>query len=172
MCQFKMIHIVLLWSLKPKWYKKDRTHVDNERGYLDLTLKFGEFNEDILLTYWCFLTNIKTTERWFGNVRFVVLYDFITALNGLKHGLPTMPKVVEWRKYLHEILICFQKLKSLFSSNCHCPMYENPFIHQSDDYNPDEIFWVYFEVVKAWPYLIHPPFFEKISSTSSTIKGL
>jgi len=29
-------------------------------------------------------------------------------------------------------------------------MYENPFAQLSDDYNPDEIFRVSFEVVNAW----------------------
>jgi len=44
----------------------------------------------------------------------VVLYAFITAISGLKYRVPVLPKVVEWRKYLHEILICFQKLGPFF----------------------------------------------------------
>jgi hypothetical protein len=76
----------------------------------------------------------------FYNVHFVVLYDILTAINSLQNRVPVLPKVVERRKFLHEIIICFQRLGSLYSSKCNCPMYENSFEHLSDDDNPDEIF--------------------------------
>jgi len=44
----------------------------------------------------------------------VVLYVFITAISGLMYRFPVLPKVVGWWKYLHEVLVCFQKLGPFF----------------------------------------------------------
>ena len=82
---------------------------------------FGSLIKKWLLTYWHFSTKIKNNETWFQNGCFVVLYDFITALSGLKNRLSILPKVVEWRKSFHEILIYFQKLGGSFHQTASVP---------------------------------------------------